>query len=214
MNIKEKIQELNEYFKLKFSDKAEETDQVEETRQEFSIIVLKNGEKISVDSLEIGNVVSKIVDNLAEDIEAGEYELEDGTIVVVGEDGKISDIKKPEEPSEEEMVDEGTVDDKIVAIITAIEKLQENINVLANTLTNEVLPYITKTDEEMKEQAEVISSKFNEFKTEVESKFKMIEDKPFGTPQHFKDDRKEINKNLSRSELARLKMLDELNNKK
>lgn len=224
MDLEKKIKELREYFSVKFL--GEKETKIEEKELKFSIIVLKDGTKISVDALEVGNVVSKVVGDSAEDLPAGEYEMEDGTILIVGEDSKIVEIKpktdeemaeeteeKPEEKPEESV----SVEDKIAELDEKITKISESINILAETIANEILPYIQKTDEEMNNIEKVsqeMSSIFSSFKEEVESKFKLIEKTPFTSPQHFKNDRNEIDKNLSRSEQARLKMLDELNRNK
>lgn len=222
MNIKEKVQAIKESFNSIIGIKNDETPE----SQKFSIIVLKDGTKISVDALEVGNVVSKIVDDITEDIEAGEYEMEDGTIIVVGDDSKIAEVKKAEEKPEEDMAETPTEgedkgEDKIVKLEESIAnleskilKLEESINILADSISNDILPYIVKSDEEMKADKEEMSSKFNLFKEEVESKFKMIEALPSMPPQHFKNDKNEIDKNLSKTEQARLKMLEELNNYK
>lgn len=220
MNLKEKINAIKESFNSIIGIKNDETPE----SQKFSIIVLKDGTKISVDALEVGNVVSKIVDDVAEDIAAGEYEMEDGTIIVVGDDSKIAEVKKAEEKPEEDMAEtptEGQGEDKSDTtesdIESRISKLEENVQIIADFITNDIMPYIQKSNEEMKaekKEKEEMSSKFNSFKEEVDSKFKMIEALPSMAPQHFKNDKNEIDKNLSKTEQARLKMLEELNNYK
>lgn len=63
---------------------------------------LKDGTIVVFDELAIGSnfLIKKDADTTAP-APAGEYELEDGTIVVIGEDNLITEIKEPEKPADE-----------------------------------------------------------------------------------------------------------------
>lgn len=63
---------------------------------------LKDGTIVVFDELAIGSnfLIKKDADTTAL-APAGEYELEDGTIVVIGEDNLIAEIKEPEKPADE-----------------------------------------------------------------------------------------------------------------
>ena len=67
---------------------------------------LENGTIIEADSFEVGQEVFIITDDEKVAVPAGEYQLEDGRILVVNEGGEIADIGAKEEEEEVEAKDE------------------------------------------------------------------------------------------------------------
>jgi hypothetical protein len=66
---------------------------------------LKDGSKIVYDSLEVGSPVFNVVEGGNVPLVEGEYELEDGTIIMVDADGKISEVKPVETETPETEVE-------------------------------------------------------------------------------------------------------------
>ena len=69
----------------------------EEKKKEFGGYTLKDGTEVYIDKLEVGGVVTIEQETMAP-APAGEHELADGTVIVVGEGGVISEIKPAPAP--------------------------------------------------------------------------------------------------------------------
>lgn len=69
----------------------------------ISEYILKDGSKVLIDKLEAGGV-AKVIDQTGAEVFApvGEHELMDGMIIVVGENGMISEVKAPQPAAPEE----------------------------------------------------------------------------------------------------------------
>jgi hypothetical protein len=72
----------------------------EEKKKEFGGYTLKDGTEVYIDKLEVGGVVT-IEQETMSPAPAGEHELADGTVIVVGEGGVISEIKPAPAPEME-----------------------------------------------------------------------------------------------------------------
>ena len=72
----------------------------EEKKKEFGGYTLKDGTEVYIDKLEVGGVVTVEQETMAP-APAGEHELADGTVIVVGEGGVISEIKPAPAPEME-----------------------------------------------------------------------------------------------------------------
>jgi hypothetical protein len=66
-------------------------------KKEFGGYMLKDGTEVYIDKLEVGGVVSVEKETMAP-APVGEHELADGTVIVVGEGGVISEIKPSAAP--------------------------------------------------------------------------------------------------------------------
>jgi hypothetical protein len=69
----------------------------EDKKKEFGGYTLKDGTEVYIDKLEVGGVVT-IEQETMSPAPTGEHELADGTIIVVGEGGVISEIKPAPAP--------------------------------------------------------------------------------------------------------------------
>ncbi len=69
-------------------------------KKEFGGYMLKDGTEVYIDKLEVGGVVSVEKETMAP-APVGEHELADGTVIVVGEGGVISEIKPAAAPEAE-----------------------------------------------------------------------------------------------------------------
>jgi hypothetical protein len=104
-------------------------------KKEFSGYMLKDGTEVYIDKLEVGGVVSVEKETTAP-APAGEHELADGTIIVLGEGGVISEIKPaaaPEAEAPAEAEDMGKkYDEKFAAYDAKFSALEtENVNLKA-----------------------------------------------------------------------------------
>ena len=104
-------------------------------KKEFSGYMLKDGTEVYIDKLEVGGVVSVEKETTAP-APAGEHTLADGTVIVVGEGGVISEIKPaaaPEAEAPAEAEDMGKkYEEKFAAYDAKFSALEtENVNLKA-----------------------------------------------------------------------------------
>jgi hypothetical protein len=111
----------------------------EEKKKEFGGYTLKDGTEVYIDKLEVGGVVT-IEQETMSPAPAGEHELADGTIIVVGEGGVITEVKPapapeiaPEAaPVEAAVLPSQNFDEKFAAYDAKFSALEaENINLKA-----------------------------------------------------------------------------------
>lgn len=72
----------------------------EEKKKEFGGYTLKDGTEVYIDKLEVGGVVTVEQETMSP-APAGEHELADGTVIVVGEGGVITEVKPAPAPEVE-----------------------------------------------------------------------------------------------------------------
>ena len=106
-----KAKEIIENLRLAFNE------MVNQTEQKFMDAMLKDGTKVQVTELAVGGVVT------IEGIPAptGEHILEDGTTIVVGDNGAITEIKPAEPTAEVEIEVEGKKEEDMTAKFSAFE---------------------------------------------------------------------------------------------
>ena len=86
---------LEQIKAMLFADQAEVVSQ-EEVAVEFAEGVLADGTIVKFDKLEAGGMISVVTPDGEIPAPVGEHELEDGTIIVVSEEGVISEVKLKE----------------------------------------------------------------------------------------------------------------------
>jgi hypothetical protein len=157
---------------------------LETIETKFSTSTLQDGTVISYDELAEGQVVSKVLeDGSTEDMEPGEYTLEDGTVIVVGEGSKITEIKEADvetEQEEDEPTDEPTGEPDVEDAVEGLEEIK--------TAIDEILIIITEVAEEMKAmKADFTNVKtdFTNVKTEFSNRLDEVEKSPSEDPLHF-----------------------------
>jgi len=111
MNSKEALLQIKN---LLFANQEEVIQ--EEVVVEFAEGVLADGTIVSFDKLEVGGKLSVVTPDGEIPAPVGEHELEDGTIVVVLEEGVIAEIKAPE-MEEEEVVAETMAEDVVEEVV-------------------------------------------------------------------------------------------------
>lgn len=75
-------------------------------------MTLENGTIFEAESFEVGQEVFIVTDDEKVAVPAGEYELQDGNIIVVNENGEIAEMGAKEEAPEEEVKEEVEVEAK------------------------------------------------------------------------------------------------------
>lgn len=166
MTAKDALQKIKELL----MSKQEEVVEV----KKFNTMTLKEGKKIAYDTFEAGSVISNMLeDETIEDMVAGEYEMEDGQILIIDEFSKVVEIKAAEvveeavvETETETEVVEPTLEEKFTAMEEKYSKMEEAINVLLQTLTG---------------QDELMSS----LKSELSKRIEAIEKAPATEPVHY-----------------------------
>lgn len=105
MNIQQRVQDILNRFDVNLTV-------TEEKSTELAEVTLENGTVVYTDDEFVVGAEAYIINDEGERISvpAGDYELADGRLMVVGEGGAIEDIKAAEEPAEEPVAEEAEAD--------------------------------------------------------------------------------------------------------
>ena len=150
------------------------------TRVELEDRKLDNGTVISADEFAEGQPVFIVTEDERIAMPVGEYQMEDGSVLVVEEDGMIAAIKsgEAEEVVEEEVVEEemsGTAAPKKVVESNVVEThfSDEQKNELVEAILSSVAPLI-----------EELQNKVNELEAKLSSEEEVVEQKLSKTFKH------------------------------
>jgi hypothetical protein len=152
------------------------------TRVELEDRKLDNGTVISADEFAEGQPVFIVTEDERIPMPVGEYQMEDGSVLVVEEDGMIAAIKSGEEEApevvEEEVVEEemsGTAAPKKVVESNVVEThfSDEQKNELVEAILSSVTPLI-----------EELQNKVNELEAKLSSEEEVVEQKLSKTFKH------------------------------
>ena len=121
----------------KIEEQVEET-QLEESKVELAQAKLDNGTVLEAEAFEAGNEIFIVTEDEKVAVPVGEYQMEDGQILVVSEEGIIGEIKSAEaeeevEAQEEEKEEEEIIEAKYVSkeeFDSAVEEIKDMINEL------------------------------------------------------------------------------------
>lgn len=102
---------LEQIKAMLFADQAETAPQ-EEVTIEFAEGVLADGSVVKFDKLEAGGMITLVTPDGEVPAPVGEHQLEDGSIIVVAEQGVIAEVKQPEAEVEVEVESEMSEDEK------------------------------------------------------------------------------------------------------
>ena len=163
-----------------------------EEKIELAQAKLENGTVLEAESFESGQEVFILTDDEKVALPIGEYEMEDGKILVIAEDGIISEIK---EGGEEEVVEE------------VVEQVEEELNEEDKYATKQELAEIKSMVEEIKElmkegkkeemhkEEELMSQKLTELACQEDEALKEELSKPASEPiKHSPEAKQELNK--------------------
>lgn len=163
-----------------------------EEKIELAQAKLENGTVLEAESFESGKEVFILTDDEKVALPIGEYEMEDGKILVIAEDGIISEIK---EGGEEEVVEE------------EVEEVEEELKEEDKYATKQELAEIKSMVEEIKElmkegkkeemqkEEELMSHKLTELACQEDEALKEELSKPASEPiKHSPEAKEELNK--------------------
>lgn len=165
-----------------------------EEKVELAQAKLENGTVLEAESFESGQEVFILTDDEKVALPIGEYEMEDGKILVIAEDGIISEIK---EGGEEEVVEE----------VEEVEQVEEELKEEDKYATKQELAEIKSMVEEIKElmkegkkeemqkEEELMSHKLTELACQEDEALKEELSKPASEPiKHSPEAKQELNK--------------------
>lgn len=143
-------------------DTADIVENIEQSQVvELAQAKLDNGTVLEAEAFESGNEIFILTDDEKVAVPVGEYQMEDGQILVVEEEGLIAEIKKAEAKEEEEVeaseeVSEETELEEVEAEYATKEELAE-----VRSLVEEIKAMIEKK-EEMSEVEEQVKEELSE----------------------------------------------------
>tara|TARA_R110000772_G_scaffold38871_2_gene91420 strand:+ start:788 stop:1405 length:618 start_codon:yes stop_codon:yes gene_type:complete len=181
MSIKEDVSNLLIKFGLKDSDiieaKKPEVKAVEFDREKFEDIALLDGTMIMVEpAVEVGAAVVVMDAELAQPMPVGEYELEDGRVIVIEEAGLIAAVNEPAAEGEEEEVTEELAED---------DKAKEAKRIIESIVTEKVFKAVAKFNKQVEELTDALSNEKKEkvdFMSEVASILEKLGEQPAKKP--------------------------------
>ena len=109
-NPTEMLKEIKNLLGIELSEEVKEqevtTEQVEASSEvNLAQAKLENGTVLEAEAFEAGNEVFIVTEDEKIPVPVGEYQMEDGMILVVSEEGMIAEIKEAEAEVEEEEVE-------------------------------------------------------------------------------------------------------------
>lgn len=181
MSIKEDVSNLLIKFGLKDSDiieaKKPEVKAVEFDREKFEDVALLDGTMIMVEpAVEVGAAVVVMDAELAQPMPVGEYELEDGRVIVIEEAGLIAAVNEPAAEGEEEEVTEELAED---------DKAKEAKRIIESIVTEKVFKAVAKFNKQVEELTDALSNEKKEkvdFMSEVAAILEKLGEQPAKKP--------------------------------
>lgn len=181
MSIKEDVSNLLIKFGLKDSDiieaKKPEVKAVEFDREKFEDVALLDGTMIMVEpAVEAGAAVVVMNADIPEKMPIGEYELEDGKIIVIEEVGVIAAVNEPA------AVDVDAKDDLELA---EDDKAKEAKRIIESIVTEKVFKAVAKFNKQVEELTDALSNEKKEkvdFMSEVAAILEKLGEQPAKKP--------------------------------
>jgi len=161
-----------------------------EEKVELAQAKLENGTVLEAESFESGKEVFILTDDDKVVLPIGSYEMEDGKILVIEEDGIISEIKDKEEEEvvEEEVVEEELNDDEKYATKQELAEIKSMVEEIKELMQE-------GKKEEMHREEELMSQKMTELACQEDEALKEELSKPASEPiKHSPEAKEELNK--------------------
>jgi len=161
-----------------------------EEKVELAQAKLENGTVLEAESFESGKEVFILTDDDKVALPIGSYEMEDGKILVIEEDGIISEIKDKEEEEvvEEEVVEEELNDDEKYATKQELAEIKSMVEEIKELMQE-------GKKEEMHREEELMSQKMTELACQEDEALKEELSKPASEPiKHSPEAKEELNK--------------------
>lgn len=169
------------------------------SKYEFAQMKLDNGTVLEADEFAPDNTVFIVTEDERVPLPIGEYTFEDGTMLVVAEEGVIGKIgEKEEEPKEPSMEEEVKKEEEVVEMNYASKEELEEAVAEVKEMIEEVKAMVNpeKKEEEMEEEEvkEEMSSEVESEKVEEELELSAELAKPSAEPiKHNPEAEKQVN---------------------
>lgn len=142
-------------------DTADIVENIEQSQVvELAQAKLENGTVLEAEAFEAGNEIFILTDDEKVAVPVGEYQMEDGQILVVSEEGLIGEIKKAEAKEEEEVEASEKVEEQLEEEVEAKYATKEELAEV-KSLVEEIKAMIEKK-EEMSEVEEQVKEELSE----------------------------------------------------
>ena len=142
-------------------DTADIVENIEQSQVvELAQAKLENGTVLEAEAFEAGNEIFILTDDEKVAVPVGEYQMEDGQILVVSEEGLIGEIKKEEAKEEEEVEASEEVEEQLEEEVEAKYATKEELAEV-KSLVEEIKAMIEKK-EEMSEVEEQVKEELSE----------------------------------------------------
>ena len=159
-----------------------------EEKIELAQAKLENGTVLEAESFESGQEVFILTDDEKVALPIGEYEMEDGKILVIAEDGIISEIKEGEEEEVVEEVEEELNEDEKYATKAELAEIKSMVEEIKELMKE-------GKKEEMYKEEELMSQKLTELACQEDEALKEELSKPASEPiKHSPEAKQELNK--------------------
>jgi hypothetical protein len=161
-----------------------------EEKVELAQAKLENGTVLEAESFESGKEVFILTDDEKVALPIGEYEMADGKILVIAEDGIISEIKEggEEEVVEEEVVEEELNEEDKYATKQELQEIKSMVEEIKELMKE-------GKKEEMHKEEELMSQKMTELACQEDEALKEELSKPASEPiKHSPEAKQELNK--------------------
>ncbi len=161
-----------------------------EEKVELAQAKLENGTVLEAESFESGQEVFILTDDDKVALPIGEYEMEDGKILVIEEEGIISEIKEggEEEVVEEEQVEEELNEEDKYATKQELAEIKSMVEEIKELMKE-------GKKEEMQKEEELMSHKLTELACQEDEALKEELSKPASEPiKHSPESKQELNK--------------------
>ena len=158
MKATEILSKIKTYLGEDTADIVENVEQDQEVKVELAQAKLENGTVLEAEAFEAGNEIFILTDDEKVAVPVGEYQMEDGQILVVSEEGIIGEIKSAEQEEEVEASEEveEQLEEEVEAKYATKEELAE-----VKSLVEEIKTMIEKK-EEMSEVEEQVKEELSE----------------------------------------------------
>jgi hypothetical protein len=147
--MKDKLKSVREFLEQKFNVKLK----LEEMEIKLAQMKLADGVTVlEFDSLEVGKEIFIVSENGNVPLPIGEYELEDGNMLEIYEDGIIGEIKTPEAKEEEAPMEQPTEEVPVEASVEAPQTAKKTVETVSKETYFSDMEELKREITELKEQ--------------------------------------------------------------
>jgi hypothetical protein len=147
--MKDKLKSVREFLEQKFNVKLK----LEQMEVKLAQMKLADGVTVlEFDSLEVGKEIFIVSENGNVPLPIGEYELEDGNMLEIYEDGIIGEIKMPEAKEEEAPMEQPTEEVPVEASVEAPQTAKKTVETVSKETYFSEMEELKREITELKEQ--------------------------------------------------------------